>query len=52
MMRRRLGWEIGAVLAAKLVLLCGLYVLFFDSDHRSASDPVAVSARLLGSPGK
>lgn len=52
MMLRRLGWEIGAVLAAKLVLLCGLYVLFFEPGHRGASDPAAVSAHLLGSPGK
>jgi hypothetical protein len=48
MMRRRLGWEIGALLAAKLVLLCGLYFLFFAPDHRTSTDAPAVGAHILG----
>ena len=52
MARRRLGLEIGALLAAKLVLLCGLYFLFFASDQREVIGAPAVSARLLGTLGK
>jgi hypothetical protein len=51
MLRRRLGWEIGAVLAAKLVLLCGLYVLFFAPDHRTPADAPAIGAHILGKAG-
>ena len=47
-MRRRLGWEIGAVIAAKLALLCGLYFLFFAPDHRAAADAPATSTHILG----
>ncbi|HXC55877.1 MAG TPA: hypothetical protein VNU97_11330 [Rhizomicrobium sp.] len=49
MMRQRLGREIGAVIAAKLVLLCALYFLFFAPDHRTPSDAPAVGAHILGS---
>jgi len=44
--RRRLGLEIGALLAAKLVLLTALYLLFFT---QPASDsPPAVATHILG----
>jgi len=49
--RRRLGREIGVLLAAKLILLCALYFAFFDSGHRVIADAQATSARLLGARG-
>jgi len=48
MTRPRLGREIGALLAAKLILLCALYFAFFDSTHEVNVDATATSARLLG----
>jgi hypothetical protein len=51
MSRNRLGREIGALLAAKLVLLCALYFAFFSASHRVAADAGATSARLLGRTG-
>jgi hypothetical protein len=48
MARLRLTREIGAVLLAKLVLLCALYFAFFDSDHRPASGADATTAQVLG----
>ena len=47
-MRRRLGWEIGGLLAAKLVLLFGLYFLFFADDRQTPIDAPAVGAHILG----
>jgi hypothetical protein len=52
MAQRRFVRDIGVVLAAKLVLLCGLYFLFFDSDHVPPGDARAVSQRVLGEPGR
>jgi hypothetical protein len=49
MIPRSLGWEIAALLTAKLVLLCGFYFAFFASDHRVPNDAPSVSARLFGS---
>jgi hypothetical protein len=44
--RRRLGLEIGALLAAKLVLLTVLYILFFGAPfHPQAS---AVASHVMG----
>jgi hypothetical protein len=48
MSRNRLGREIGALLAAKLVLLCALYFAFFDPSHQVAAGAEATSAWLLG----
>jgi hypothetical protein len=45
--RRRLGLEIGALLAAKLVLLTALYVLFFA--QQAPNDPPATAAHVMGS---
>lgn len=45
MMRRRLGWEITALLMAKLVLLFALYIAFFS--HRAPSDAPTVGAHIL-----
>jgi hypothetical protein len=47
MSRNRLGREIGALLAAKLVLLCALYFAFFDSSHQVDAGARATSQRLL-----
>ncbi|MEI9994737.1 MAG: cytochrome oxidase putative small subunit CydP [Rhizomicrobium sp.] len=44
--RRRLGLEIGALLAAKLVLLAALYFLFF-SQH-APNGPAATGAHIMG----
>ncbi len=44
--RRRLGVEIGALLAAKVVLLFGIYFLFFAPDHRTPNGAPATSARM------
>jgi len=52
MSRNRLGREIGALLAAKLVLLCALYFAFFDSHHLVAADAGTTSAWLLGGAEK
>ena len=49
MKRPRLWRDIAIVLAAKLVLLTGLYAAFFSPSHRPAADTAAVSARLLDS---
>jgi hypothetical protein len=46
--RRRLGVEIGALLAAKAVLLLGLYFLFFAPDHRTPNGAAATSAHVMG----
>jgi hypothetical protein len=46
--RRRLGLEIGALLAAKLVLLSALYVLFFATP--TPNDSPAVAAHVMGAP--
>jgi hypothetical protein len=51
MSRNRLGREIGALLAAKLVLLCALYFTFFDSGHQVDAGARATSARVLGGAG-
>jgi hypothetical protein len=51
MSRNRLGWEIGGLLAAKLVLLCALYFAFFDSRHQVDAGARATSVRLLGWTG-
>jgi len=48
MSRNRIGREIGALLAAKLVLLFALYFAFFDAGHQVAADARATSAWLLG----
>ncbi len=49
-MKRQFLWkDIAIVLAAKLVLLTGLYVAFFSPSHRITADTAAVSAKLLGS---
>jgi hypothetical protein len=49
MNRPHLWKDIAVVLAAKVVLLTGLYVAFFSPSHRVVADTAAVSARLLGS---
>jgi len=46
MTRRNLGREIAVVLAAKLVLLCGLYFLFFA--NRATNDAAATSIHVMG----
>ncbi|HEV2652192.1 MAG TPA: hypothetical protein VGU69_13095 [Rhizomicrobium sp.] len=46
--RRRLGFEIGALLCAKAVLLAALYLAFFDSGHQMRGDAPAVRAHVLG----
>jgi hypothetical protein len=49
--RRPLLWrEIAILLAAKLLALSCLYVLFFGPSHRPLADAAAVSARILGLP--
>jgi hypothetical protein len=52
MSRNRLGREIGALLAAKLVLLCALYFAFFDPSHQIAAGAAATSAQILGRTGQ
>lgn len=49
MKRPQLWKDIAVVLAAKVVLLTGLYFAFFSPSHRTVADSTAVSARLLGS---
>jgi len=49
MKRPRLWKDIAVVLAAKVVLLTGLYFAFFSPSHRTVADEAAVSAKLLGS---
>jgi hypothetical protein len=44
--RRRLGLEIGALLAAKLVLLIALYFAFFAQP--APNDPSATAAHVMG----
>jgi hypothetical protein len=44
--RRRLGYEIGAVIAAKLVLLSVLYFAFFA--ERAPNDAPAMAAHVMG----
>ena len=44
--RRRLGKEVGVIIAAKLVLLTALYFAFFA--HRAPNDPPAVAAHVMG----
>jgi hypothetical protein len=46
MFRRRLGWEVGAVIGAKLILLTALYFAFFS--HPVASPPAAIAAHVMG----
>ena len=47
---RRLYWrDIAVLLAAKLVMLTCLYLLFFGPSHRPPADSTAVAARVLGS---
>jgi hypothetical protein len=46
--RRRLGVEVGALLAAKAVLLLGLYFLFFAPDHQPPNNAAATSAHVMG----
>ena len=46
--RRRLGWEVGALLAAKLVLLTALYLAFFA--HPAANHAAATAAHVMGEP--
>jgi hypothetical protein len=43
--RRRLGLEVGVVLAAKFLLLFGLYFLLFDAPARN--DAPSVSTHLF-----
>jgi hypothetical protein len=46
---RRLYWrDIAVILAAKLVMLTCLYLLFFGPSHRPPADSAAVTARVLG----
>ena len=52
MSRTRLGHEITALLAAKLVLLCALYFAFFESSHQVAADAGATSGQILGTTGQ
>ena len=52
MARRRLGWEVGVLLAAKVIVLGALYFTFFGSDHQVIADARATSARLLDGAGK
>jgi hypothetical protein len=52
MSRNRLGREIGALLAAKLVLLCALYFAFFNSSHQVAAGAGATSVQILGRTGQ
>jgi hypothetical protein len=47
MSRNRLGREIGALLAAKFVLLCALYFAYFDPSHQVAADAGATAARIF-----
>ncbi len=48
-MKRAIFWkDIVAVLAMKLVLLMGLYFVFFSPSHRVVADSSAVSGHLLG----
>lgn len=51
MTRPRLGREISALLAAKLILLCALYFAFFDAAHKVTAGATEVSARLLSGTG-
>jgi hypothetical protein len=46
--RRRLGVEVGAVLAAKAVLLIALYYLFFAPDHQIPANATATTAHVMG----
>jgi len=46
--RRRLGVEVGALLAAKAVLLLGLYVLFFAPGHQASNGAAATTAHVMG----
>ena len=51
MARRRLGWEISVLLAAKAILLGALYFTFFYPAHQVVADAPATSARVLGESG-
>ena len=46
LMRRRLGVEIGALLAAKLILLTALYFAFFA--RHAVNDPPATAEHVMG----
>jgi hypothetical protein len=46
--RRRLGVEVGAVLAAKAVLLLALYYLFFAPDHQIPNNAAATTVHVMG----
>jgi len=49
---RRLYWrDITVLLAAKVVMLTCLYLLFFGPSHCPPADSAAVAARVLG-PGR
>jgi hypothetical protein len=47
-MTARLGFEIGALLCAKAVLLIALYFAFFDSSHQMRADSPSMTTHILG----